>query len=70
MRLKKIKMPTCMQGCHTLKTLFKIKAFESTTYPANIRMTESYIWCNEEDKEIIKMIVNEFKKRYHEKIER
>ncbi len=34
MRLKKIKMPTCMQGCHTLK-----------------------------------MVIQEFKERYHEKIE-
>ena len=70
MILEKIKMPSCMQGCHLLKELFKLKVFESTTYPAHTRMTECYIWCNKEDKEIVKMIVQEFKERYYEKNER
>lgn len=65
MILKKIKMPSCMQGCHILKTRFNKIAKESTIYPTQIRMSECYIYCNEKDREAVKMIIEEFKERYH-----
>ena len=65
---KAIKMPSVMQGCHTLKKLFKMKAYSSVKNPTHIRMTECYIYCNEKDEKIVRQLVQEFKERYYEKV--
>lgn len=60
-------MPSCMQGCHDLKVLFRMKAAELTIHSEDIRMTECYIYCDKKDEKVVRKIVYEFKERYHEK---
>lgn len=67
MILKKIKMPSCMQGCHGLKMLFRIKAARLTIHSEDIRMSEYYIYCDKKDEKIVRQLVYGFKERYHEK---
>lgn len=67
MKLKKLKMPTWMQDHQTLKVLFKREVYNSTIYPTHVRIAECYIYCNENDEEVVKQIIQEFEESYNER---